>query len=218
VLHRLAAVSPLASPSGEGGALKARRWGIDDNDPPALRILSRIAPPGSAFRPRHPPLAGRDWSLRRRSTLRHARSPPRACFIVSRRIAPESCQRARGQRGTDRPRPLRKMGSVSAPRRGDILEPRTAAYHQWLRRGALQSASYPAAMRIPSQAGGLETPEGARYAWRGVRAWRSLFANGPIRTAPPRAPHPHPEKQTVCSSRPLERGMGAFYGRFGGRA
>jgi hypothetical protein len=28
---------------------------------------------------------------------------------------------------------------------------------------------------------------------------------------------PHPEKQTVCSSRPHERGMDAFYARFEGR-
>src|SRR3972149_5691337 len=43
---------------------------------------------------------------------------------ASPRSRAKSCQRAEGLRGTDRPRPLRKLGSLSAPRFcGDILEP-----------------------------------------------------------------------------------------------
>ena len=49
---------------------------------------------------------------------RHASPLPRRCQ------ASGLFQRAKGLRGTDRPRPLRKLGSLSAPRLcGDILEP-----------------------------------------------------------------------------------------------
>ena len=46
---------------------------------------------------------------------------------ASPRSRAKSCQRAKGLRGTDRPRPLRKLGSLSAPRLcGDIEAPATA--------------------------------------------------------------------------------------------
>ena len=75
----------------------------------------------------------------------------KSCFIASPRTR-EACQRAmrssrpkagsaskRGPRGTDRPRPLRKLGSLSAPRLCGDIEAKSTAYPCLAPRMALRS-------------------------------------------------------------------------------
>ena len=102
--------------------------------------------------------------------------------------------------------------------RGIILKPRTAAYHLWHRHAHGDHMPHPTAHALQRRRANWRPPRPVRYPWRGVRTWR-LFPSA-ISPAVPR--HlgrrvPHPEKQTVCSSRPHGRGMHALYARFGGR-
>ena len=125
--------------------------------------------------------------------------------------APGLCQRAfppeQGLRGTERPRPLRKLGSHTAPRLcGDILMPLPPRLTSVPARAGLAAqlagltwASQPRRRRV-------RTPEAGPLA--GARVRRAGF-RPPVVRAHLRRRDPHPEKQTVCSSRPLGRGMGS---------
>jgi hypothetical protein len=99
-------------------------------------------------------------------------------------------------------RPLRKLGSLSAPRLcGDIAAPKPpllARFRLADGTGSCDRAFRPGGWRGTPEAGPLP-----------CRRWSSLlFVSGPVVRRHLRRRVPSPEKQTVCSSRPHGRGMG----------
>jgi hypothetical protein len=100
----------------------------------------------------------------------------------------------RAPKGRVRPQ---QMGSLPAPRLAAILQPLAP-----LTRTALFEQSEATASGLPPKACGSRTPEArSRYSCRRQQAY-------PCRSAGfLRRRDPHPEIQTVCSSRPHGRGM-----------
>ena len=141
----------------------------------------------------------------RKGFLSCAPDMPLRCRGASRRPAYASVSPMQGLRGTVSLHPLRKLGSLSAPRLcSGILMPMPPCLTSVSARGAkgptseLTWASQPRRRRV-------RTPEAGPLAERAVPKGG---VSAPVVRAHLRRRAPHPKIQTVCSSRPHGRGMG----------
>ena len=121
-----------------------------------------------------------------------------ACFIASPPMA-RGHVKEQGLRSAERPRPY-FMGSLSAPRCGDILSPFPS-----LTASSAGSVKLPAEMEpdFPTRAGGRRAPEVVRYTGRETRDHSFSDEVAPPFRGSPQAPRPSPRDHRRSAARVL---------------